>query len=170
MVTNCSNNYGPYQFPEKLLPLIILNCLEGKPLPVYGDGQNVRDWLYVGDHCSALRTVIKTGVPGQTYNVGGNCERKNLDIVKAICQTIDRLRPGLPHSPCESLITFVKDRPGHDRRYAIDSSKIQRELGWSPSISFEKGIELTVKWYLDNSAWCENVTSGKYRRERLGNG
>ena len=169
MVTNCSNNYGPYQFPEKLLPLMILNCLEGKPLPVYGDGQNVRDWLYVGDHCSALRTVLAKGKPGETYNIGGNNERKNIEIVREICRTVDRLRPDLPHAPCESLITYVKDRPGHDRRYAIDSSKIQKELGWTPAVDFKTGIEKTVKWYLENSDWCENVTSGKYRRERLGN-
>ena len=168
MVTNCSNNYGPYQFPEKLLPLMILNCLEGKPLPVYGDGQNVRDWLYVGDHCSALRTVLAKGKPGETYNIGGNNERKNIEIVREICRTVDRLRPDLPHAPCESLITYVTDRPGHDRRYAIDSSKIQKELGWTPAVDFKTGIEKTVKWYLENSAWCENVTSGKYRRERLG--
>lgn len=170
MVTNCSNNYGPYQFPEKLLPLMILNCLEGKPLPVYGDGLNVRDWLYVGDHCSAIRTVLAKGEPGQTYNIGGNNERQNIEIVKTICKTVDRLCPGLAHGPCESLITYVKDRPGHDRRYAIDSSKIQKELGWTPAVDFESGIEKTVQWYLDNRPWCENVTSGKYRRERLGKG
>ena len=169
MVTNCSNNYGPYQFPEKLLPLMILNCLEGKPLPVYGDGQNVRDWLYVGDHCSALRTVLAKGKPGETYNIGGNNERKNIEIVREICRTVDRLRPDLPHFPCESLITYVTDRPGHDRRYAIDSSKIQKELGWTPAVDFKTGIEKTVRWYLENSDWCENVTSGKYLRERLGN-
>ena len=170
MVTNCSNNYGPYQFPEKLLPLMILNCLEGKLLPVYGDGQNIRDWLYVGEHCGALRTVLAKGTPGETYNIGGNSEKKNIDVVKTICRMVDRLAGNLPVQPCESLITYVKDRPGHDRRYAIDASKIKRELGWEPEIDFEKGIELTVRWYLNNKQWCDDVTSGKYRRERLGNG
>ena len=168
LVTNCSNNYGPYQFPEKLIPLMILNALEGKPLPVYGDGQNVRDWLFVEDHCRAIRRVLEAGQPGETYNIGGNCERANLDIVRTICRTVDELRPGLPHAPCSSLITFVKDRPGHDRRYAIDAEKIHRELGWSPQHDFESGIRQTVQWYLDNSHWVQRVCSGDYQRERLG--
>ena len=140
LVTNCSNNYGPCQFPEKLIPLIILNALEGKPLPVYGDGQNVRDWLYVEDHCRALRRVLEAGRPGETYNIGGNCEQKNIDVVQTICRIVDELRPGLPHAPCSSLITFVRDRPGHDRRYAIDASKIERELGWRPEHDFASGF------------------------------
>jgi dTDP-glucose 4,6-dehydratase len=168
LVTNCSNNYGPYQFPEKLIPLMILNTLEGKPLPVYGDGKNVRDWLYVEDHCRAIRRVLEAGIPGQTYNIGGNSERANIDVVHAICDTVDRLRPGLPHAPCRSLISYVKDRPGHDRRYAIDTSKIERELDWRPLRNFEAGLEDTVRWYLENPEWVERVTSGKYRRERLG--
>jgi dTDP-glucose 4,6-dehydratase len=168
LVTNCSNNYGPYQFPEKLIPLMILNALEGKPLPVYGDGQNVRDWLHVDDHCAAIRRVLEAGRVGQTYTIGGHSERTNLQVVHAICDTVDRLRPGLPHAPCRSLITYVKDRPGHDRRYAIDTSKIASELGWQPAHDFESGLEQTVRWYLDNTAWVERVTSGKYRRERLG--
>jgi dTDP-glucose 4,6-dehydratase len=168
LITNCSNNYGPYQFPEKLIPLIILNAVEGKPLPVYGDGRQVRDWLYVEDHCHAIRTVLSRGEPGEVYNIGGDCQRTNLDVVRTICATIDRLRPGLPHTPCASLITFVKDRPGHDRRYAIDAGKIQRELGWAPRDKFETGLERTVRWYLDHSAWIERITSGKYQRQRLG--
>ncbi len=168
LVTNCSNNYGPYQFPEKLIPLMILNTLEGKPLPVYGDGKNVRDWLYVEDHCRAIRKVLEAGAPGQTYNIGGNSERANIDVVHAICDTVDRLRPGLEHAPCRNLITYVKDRPGHDRRYAIDTTKIARDLGWKPLQDFETGLEHTVRWYLENAAWVEGVTSGKYRRERLG--
>ncbi len=170
LVTNCSNNYGPYQFPEKLIPLMILNAVEGKPLPVYGDGLNVRDWLYVEDHCRALRMVLHRARPGSEYNIGGNCEKTNLEIVHAICSLVDRLRPDLPHRPCRQLITFVKDRPGHDRRYAIDASKIRRELGWEPRETFETGLERTVKWYLENTTWVERVTSGKYRRERLGLG
>jgi dTDP-glucose 4,6-dehydratase len=168
LVTNCSNNYGPHQFPEKLIPLMILNALEGRPLPVYGDGQNVRDWLFVDDHCRAIRRVLEAGRPGETYNVGGHSERTNLQVVHALCDAVDRLRPGLPHAPCRSLITYVKDRPGHDRRYAIDTTKIERELGWRPSQPFESGLELTVRWYLENPAWVERVTSGTYRRERLG--
>ena len=170
LVTNCSNNYGPYQFPEKLIPLMILNAVEGKPLPVYGDGQNIRDWLYVEDHCRALRLVLKKAKPGSEYNIGGNCERTNLQVVHAICEIVDRLRPDLPHRPCSQLITFVQDRPGHDRRYAIDASKIRRELGWEPRETFETGLERTVRWYLENTTWVERVTSGKYRRERLGLG
>jgi dTDP-glucose 4,6-dehydratase len=168
LTTNCSNNYGPYQFPEKLIPLMILNALEGKPLPVYGDGQNVRDWLFVEDHCSAIARVLEAGRVGEVYNIGGNCEQKNLDVVQTICRVVDELRPGLPHGPCEKLITFVKDRPGHDRRYAIDITKIHDELRWQPSVDFAEGIRKTVAWYLAHPAWIEGVTSGKYRRERLG--
>lgn len=168
VVTNCSNNYGPYQFPEKLIPVMILNAVAGKPLPVYGDGQNIRDWLYVEDHCRALRRVLEQGRPGETYNIGGNCERSNLNVVHALCDSVDRLRPGLPHAPCRSLIQFVRDRPGHDRRYAIDSSKIQSELGWRPTVDFEQGLEGTIHWYLDNQAWVDDITSGGYRHERLG--
>jgi dTDP-glucose 4,6-dehydratase len=170
LTTNCSNNYGPFQFPEKLIPLMILNCLAGKPLPVYGDGGQIRDWLFVADHCRAIREVLARGRTGEVYNIGGGCERKNLDVVRTICRTVDRLRPGLPHAPCESLVTFVKDRPGHDRRYAIDFSKVHRELGWSPRETFDTGIERTVRWYLDNAAWIERVQSGGYRQERLGLG
>lgn len=168
LVTNCSNNYGPYQFPEKLIPLMILNAVEGKPLPVYGDGQNVRDWLFVEDHCRALWRVLEAGLPGETYNIGGNCEQKNLDVVQTICRIVDELRPGLPHSPCTSLISFVRDRPGHDRRYAIDASKIERELGWRPQHDFASGMRRTVQWYLENSQWLARVASGEYQRERLG--
>jgi dTDP-glucose 4,6-dehydratase len=168
LITNCSNNYGPFQFPEKLIPLMILNAMEGKPLPVYGDGQNVRDWLYVEDHCRALRLILARGQPGETYNIGGNCERTNLQVVEVLCAIVDQLCPGLRHAPCSSLITFVEDRPGHDRRYAIDCSKIQQKLGWQPKESFESGLERTVRWYLDNSQWVERVTTGTYRRERLG--
>jgi dTDP-glucose 4,6-dehydratase len=170
IVTNCSNNYGPYQFPEKLIPLMILNAVEGKPLPVYGDGLQVRDWLYVEDHCRALWQVLLSGRPGATYNVGGNCELTNLDVVRTICQTIDALRPGLPHSPCESRIAFVEDRPGHDRRYAIDAGPIRNELGWRPQHDFASGIRQTVQWYLENSAWVNRVSSGEYRCTRLGLG
>jgi dTDP-glucose 4,6-dehydratase len=168
LVTNCSNNYGPYQFPEKLIPLMILNAMEGKPLPVYGDGQNVRDWLFVEDHCRALWQVLRSGHPGSTYNIGGNCEQKNLDVVQTICRIVDALRPGLPHAPCSSLIRFVTDRPGHDRRYAIDAGKIQRELGWKPEHDFASGIRRTIQWYLENQSWVARVSSGAYQRERLG--
>ena len=168
LITNCSNNYGPYQFPEKLIPLMILNALEGKPLPVYGDGANVRDWLFVDDHCAAIHRVLAKGTPGEVYNIGGDCERTNLQVVEAICATVDQLRPDLAHSPCNSLITFVKDRPGHDQRYAIDATKIQTDLDWTPQEVFESGLERTIQWYLDNNTWVERVTSGKYRRERLG--
>ena len=170
LLTNCSNNYGPYQFPEKLIPLIILNALEGRPLPVYGDGQQVRDWLYVEDHCRAIRAVLAAGSPGEEYNIGGDCERTNLDVIKAICRILDRLKPDLPHAPCESLIQFVEDRPGHDRRYAIDSTKIRDQLGWSPREDFDSGLEQTVQWYLEHADWVDRVTSGAYRRERLGLG
>lgn len=168
LVTNCSNNYGPYQFPEKLVPLMILNALEGKPLPVYGDGQNVRDWLFVEDHCRALWQVLTAGQPGETYNIGGDCPQKNIDVVQTICQTVDALRPGLPHAPCRSLIAFVEDRPGHDRRYAIDAAKIRRELGWAPQHDFASGMHRTVQWYLDNPQWVHRVATGAYQRERLG--
>jgi len=168
LTTNCSNNYGPYQFPEKLIPLMILNCLEGKPLPVYGDGAQIRDWLYVGDHCRAIRAVLDRGRLGEVYNVGGDSEMKNLDVVHAICNAVDSLRPGLAHAPSTSLITYVKDRPGHDRRYAIDFSKIERELGWRPSLSFNDAIRRTVAWYLEHPAWVANISSGGYRRSRLG--
>jgi dTDP-glucose 4,6-dehydratase len=161
LTTNCSNNYGPYQFPEKLIPLMIENAIAGKPLPVYGDGQNVRDWLYVTDHCEAIMTVLRKGIPGQTYNVGGCAEMKNLDVVNTICQILDEVSP--KQESHRALITFVKDRPGHDRRYAIDISKIQRELGWAPQETFATGIRKTVQWYLENRTWVEEVTSGAYR-------
>ena len=164
LTTNCSNNYGPLQFPEKLIPLMILNALAGKPLPVYGNGLNVRDWLYVGDHCTAIRRVLEQGVPGEVYNVGGKSERRNIDVVKIICGILDELVPGSAHRPHESLITYVKDRPGHDQRYAIDTSKIERELGWEPEVGFEEGIRRTVQWYLDNSGWVQGVLSGEYRK------
>lgn len=169
IITHASNNYGPYQFPEKLLPLMILNCLEGKPLPVYGDGQNVRDWLHVEDHCRAIELVLRQGQPGETYNIGGDCEKRNIEVVEMICEIVDRLCPDLPHRPCRSLITFVADRPGHDRRYALDSTKMH-QMGWFPQISFPEGLEQTVRWYMANRTWVERVTSGKYRRERLGLG
>ena len=168
LVTNCSNNYGPYQFPEKLIPLMILNALEGKPLPVYGDGQQVRDWLYVEDHCRAIRAVLARGTPGEVYNVGGDCERTNLAVVRTISAIVDRLRPAAADRPSASLIRFVPDRPGHDRRYAIDAGKVRERLGWTPRESFESGLEHTVRWYIDHRAWVERITSGKYRRERLG--
>lgn len=167
IVTNCSNNYGPRQFPEKLIPLMILNALEGKPLPVYGDGKNVRDWLYVDDHCRALALVAERGVPGQTYLIGGRNEWANIDIVRTICRTLDELSSD-PAGPRDRLITYVRDRPGHDRRYAIDPSKVSRELEWEPSIDFASGIRRTIEWYLSNRAWCDRITNGVYRRERLG--
>ena len=162
LTTNCSNNYGPYQFPEKLIPLMIVNALAGKPLPIYGDGQNVRDWLYVGDHCSAIREVLARGRLGETYNVGGWNEMANLEIVHTLCALLDELRPSAAGSHAR-LITYVKDRPGHDRRYAIDARKIERELGWRPAETFQSGIRKTVQWYLDNPAWIANVQSGAYR-------
>ena len=162
LTTNCSNNYGPFQFPEKLIPLMILNALEGKPLPVYGDGQNVRDWLYVDDHCSAIRTVLENGKLGETYNVGGNSERNNLHVVETICDLVDELRPDAAIGSRRNLIKFVTDRPGHDRRYAIDARKIARDLNWQPSVKFENGLRSTVEWYLNHSAWVENVRSGAY--------
>ena len=163
VTTNCSNNYGPYQFPEKLIPLVILNALDGKDLPVYGDGKNVRDWLYVGDHCKAIDVVLHGGRLGETYNIGGNNEWKNIDIVNLICSTLDEQVSSSSFTPHSSLIKFVKDRPGHDMRYAIDASKIKNELGWEPEYTFEKGIRDTIKWYLDNMEWCERVRSGEYR-------
>ena len=163
LTTNCSNNYGPYQFPEKLIPLMILNAVNGKSLPVYGDGLNVRDWLYVGDHCEAIRTVLAKGRVGENYNIGGWNEKTNLDVVNTVCAILDELHPGSPLTPHSSLLTFIKDRPGHDRRYAIDARKIERELGWKPKESFETGIHRTVQWYLDNMGWVENVASGDYR-------
>ncbi|QYJ16110.1 dTDP-glucose 4,6-dehydratase 2 [Rubrobacter xylanophilus DSM 9941] len=170
IITNCSNNYGPYQYPEKLVPLTITRALEGSPIPVYGDGRQVRDWLYVEDHCRALMRVLEDGVPGEVYNIGGGSERTNLQTVRTICGLLDRLVPGSPHAPHESLITFVEDRPGHDRRYAIDAGKMERELGWRPRETFESGMEKTVRWYLKNREWCERVMAGKYGGERLGLG
>jgi dTDP-glucose 4,6-dehydratase len=179
-MTNCSNNYGPYQFPEKLIPLMILNALEHRPLPIYGQGDNVRDWLYVEDHAKALRLVLEQGSPGRTYNIGGRCERTNLEVVQAICRILDDLQPmtkdddkkkfpspvsghHLQARSHSSLITFVPDRPGHDRRYAIDDSRIQAELGWEPDESFDSGLEKTVRWYVDNPEWVSRVRSGEYR-------
>jgi dTDP-glucose 4,6-dehydratase len=164
LTTNCSNNYGPYQFPEKLIPLVILNALNGKPLPVYGDGQNVRDWLYVADHCDAIRTVLEKGRVGETYNIGGRNEKRNLEIVNVICGILDELRPHDPVAPHAKLITFVQDRPGHDRRYAIDARKIEAELGWKPRETFETGIRKTIEWYLAHNDWIQGVTSGTYRQ------
>nr|WP_321503893.1 dTDP-glucose 4,6-dehydratase [uncultured Dethiosulfovibrio sp.] len=169
VTTNCSNNYGPYQFPEKLIPLVIHNALSGKDLPIYGDGSNVRDWLYVMDHCKALATAMEKGTPGETYNVGGNSERTNLTIVHTLCDLLDSKRPKADGS-YRDQITFVKDRPGHDKRYAIDASKIKQELGWTPEETFDTGMEKTVNWYLDNQEWVNRVTDGSYRMERLGLG
>ena len=170
LITNCSNNYGPYHFPEKLIPLVILNALEGKPLPVYGDGLQVRDWLFVEDHARALIKVVTEGKVGETYNIGGHNEQKNIEVVRAICALLEELAPNKPTGlNCyENLITFVKDRPGHDQRYAIDASKIQRELGWVPQETFASGLRKTVQWYLDNLEWCRHVQDGSYQRERLG--
>ena len=164
LTTNCSNNYGPYQFPEKLIPLMILNACSGKGLPVYGDGQNVRDWLFVEDHCEALRTVLERGKAGESFNIGGGEEKHNLEIVEIICSILDDLRPHDPVVPHRKLITFVKDRPGHDRRYAIDCRKIERILGWKPRESFESGIRKTIRWYLEHEPWVSEVTSGSYRQ------
>ncbi len=164
LTTNCSNNYGPFQFPEKLIPLVILHALGGKPIPVYGDGLNVRDWLYVKDHCEAIRTVLKRGLPGETYNIGGSNEIKNIDVVNTICSVLDELCPNDPVVPHKKLITFVKDRPGHDRRYAMNAAKIENELGWRPKETFESGMRKTIQWYLDNQAWIQSVTSGSYRQ------
>ncbi|MCC9656512.1 dTDP-glucose 4,6-dehydratase [Rhodopirellula halodulae] len=185
MVTNCSNNYGPYQFPEKLIPVVILKCLRGEPIPVYGKGENIRDWLYVEDHCRALLTVIEKGTPGETYNIGGNNEQRNIDLVHLLCQIMDELCPREKSSDSRAtssekendsqlatrhsqLITFVTDRPGHDLRYAIDASKIEHELGWEPSENFESGFRKTVQWYLDNQPWWQNILSGDYQLDRLG--
>ena len=163
VTTNCSNNYGPYHFPEKLIPLAILNAINDKSLPIYGDGQQVRDWLYVGDHCSAIRAVLVNGELGQTYNIGGWNEKANIDVVRTICQILDKVKPRTDGQPYAKQITFVKDRPGHDRRYAIDARKIERELGWRPAETFDTGIKKTVQWYLDNPIWVEGVVSGSYR-------
>jgi dTDP-glucose 4,6-dehydratase len=176
LITNCSNNYGPYQFPEKLIPLMILNAIEGKPLPIYGDGGNVRDWLYVEDHCEGILLVLREGGVGEKYNIGGRCERSNLEVVSAICTILEHLLPPASNSLLAdrriesygALRTFVADRPGHDRRYAIDPGKIASELGWRPEHDFDSGLAKTVRWYLDHRDWCEAVQSGRYRRERLG--
>ncbi|WP_425992851.1 dTDP-glucose 4,6-dehydratase [Brevundimonas sp. TWP2-3-2] len=168
VMTNCSNNYGPYHFPEKLIPLIIIRALNGEPLPIYGDGSNVRDWLFVDDHARALQAVFERGRPGQTYNVGGNAEKKNIDVVKAICATLDSLQPRSDGKPYADQITFVTDRPGHDARYAIDATKIRDELGWTPSVTFDEGIHQTVRWYLENRAWWQAILDGRYKTERLG--
>lgn len=164
LTTNCSNNYGPYHFPEKLIPLMIVNALAGKPLPVYGDGQQIRDWLYVKDHCSAIRRVLEAGVLGETYNVGGWNEKPNLEIVRTVCALLDELRPRADGQPYQQQIAYVSDRPGHDRRYAIDATKLATELGWKPAETFETGIRKTVQWYLDNQTWVNNVLSGDYRQ------
>ncbi len=162
-ISNCSNNYGPYQFPEKLIPLIVLNALEGKPLPVYGDGKNVRDWLYVEDHCDAIWTIMTSGRTGETYNVGGNAEMENILIVQMICDILDEIKPAADRKPRRRLITFVQDRPGHDRRYAIDFTKIKKELGWSPQESFKSGLRKTLNWYLNQKKWVENIKTGAYK-------
>ena len=168
LTTNCSNNYGPFQFPEKLIPLIIQKALAGEKLPVYGDGLQVRDWLYVEDHCRAILKVLEAGQVGEVYNIGGHNEMANLDVVKIICSLLDEMVPDSPHKPHAALISFVKDRPGHDRRYAIDASKLQRELGWQPEETFETGIRKTIQWYLDHREWAQRISSGEYRGERLG--
>ena len=168
LITNCSNNYGSYQFPEKLVPLMIINCLQGNPLPVYGKGENVRDWLFVGDHCDAIHTVLAKGEMGETYNIGGNNEIKNIDVVTIICSLLDEISPRKNGSSYSDLITFVKDRPGHDFRYAIDAGKIRNDLGWSPNESFETGIRKTIHWYLDNQNWWKTIQDNNYRQERLG--
>lgn len=168
LISNCSNNYGPFQFPEKLIPLMILNAVGGKPLPVYGDGTNVRDWLHVEDHCEALHQILANGRPGEVYNIGGDAERTNLEVVHTICDIVDELRPDLDHRPSRSLIQFVTDRPGHDQRYAIDASKLQNELGWRPAHDFESGIRETIAWYLQETEWIDDVTTGNYQGERLG--
>ncbi|MCU7932375.1 MAG: dTDP-glucose 4,6-dehydratase [Candidatus Thiodiazotropha sp. (ex Codakia rugifera)] len=170
LTTNCSNNYGPYQFPEKLIPLFIQKALTGEALPIYGDGSNVRDWLYVEDHCSAILRVLDAGRPGEVYNVGGNNEMSNLEVIETLCKLLDELVPDSPFRPHSQLKKFVKDRPGHDQRYAIDASKLERELGWTPQETFETGLRKTVIWYLDNTAWCQRVLDGSYRGERLGQG
>ncbi len=168
LTTNCSNNYGPYQFPEKLIPLMTLNALAGRSLPIYGDGGNIRDWLYVRDHCRAIWRVIEAGRPGEVYNVGGNSERSNLQVVDAVCALLDELAPGSAFRPHAQLKSFVDDRPGHDWRYAINASKLKRELGWEPEETFESGMRKTIQWYLDNPEWSERVMDGSYRGQRLG--
>jgi dTDP-glucose 4,6-dehydratase len=174
IITNCSNNYGPYQFPEKLIPLMILNALEGRPLPIYGDGGNVRDWLHVQDHCAGLLCVLKNGRVGEKYNIGGGNERTNVQVVDRLCEALERLRPAAENHALGgarsylALKAFVPDRPGHDRRYAVDAARIRRELGWSPAFDFEAGLADTVRWYLSHQEWCEAVTRGRYNRERLG--
>ncbi|WDI95741.1 dTDP-glucose 4,6-dehydratase [Xanthomonas campestris] len=168
LTTNCSNNYGPYHFPEKLIPLVIAKALAGEPLPVYGDGKQVRDWLFVSDHCEAIRTVLAKGTVGETYNVGGNSERQNIEVVQAICVLLDERRPREDGKPRASQIIYVTDRPGHDRRYAIDASKLKDELGWEPAYTFDQGITLTVDWYLTNQTWVQGVLDGSYRLERIG--
>ena len=168
IVTNCSNNYGPYHFPEKLIPLVILNALDGKPLPIYGKGDQIRDWLFVEDHARALYKVVTDGMVGETYNIGGHNEKQNIEVVKTICKILDELKPQDNHQAYETLVTFVKDRPGHDLRYAIDASKIAQELEWTPVETFETGIRKTVEWYLNNLEWCRRVQDGSYQRERLG--
>ncbi|MDO5611191.1 MAG: dTDP-glucose 4,6-dehydratase [Pseudomonadota bacterium] len=168
LTTNCSNNYGPYQFPEKLIPLVIAKAIAGEPLPIYGDGLNVRDWLYVGDHCTAIRRVLDGGKVGETYNVGGNAEKQNIEVVKTICALLDAKQPRADGEKYASQITYVRDRPGHDRRYAIDASKLKRELGWEPAHTFEQGIADTVDWYLSNQRWVDRVLDGSYRLERIG--
>ena len=168
VTTNCSNNYGPYQFPEKLIPLVIAKAIGGEPLPIYGDGRNVRDWLYVDDHCTAIRAVLDGGRIGETYNVGGDAERRNIEVVNTICALLDERRPREDGNPRASQITYVKDRPGHDRRYAIDASKLKGELGWTPAHSFEQGIADTVDWYLDNQPWVQRVLDGSYQMQRIG--
>ena len=170
VITNCSNNYGAFQFPEKLIPLMIINCLDSKPLPVYGDGNNIRDWLFVDDHCSAIKVVYENGTIGETYNIGGNNEIKNIDIVITICTILDDLQPSDNGKSYSELITFVKDRPGHDFRYAINAKKIQNELGWFPRESFETGIKKTVEWYLENKSWWKKIQDERYNQERLGSG
>jgi dTDP-glucose 4,6-dehydratase len=170
VITNCSNNYGPYHFPEKLIPLVIIKSLAGEPLPVYGDGSNVRDWLYVDDHVRAMLAVVEGGTLGESYMVGGNSERTNLQVVETICDTLDRLRPREDGKSYREQITFVTDRPGHDFRYAIDASKLKNELGWEPAETFESGMANTIKWYLDNQKWWQDILSGEYRGERLGTG
>ena len=168
IITNCSNNYGPYQFPEKLIPLIIANCIDEKPLPIYGKGLNVRDWLYVEDHCDAIFKIIKKGRPGETYNIGGNNEIKNIDIVKLVCSIMDKLKPLKSSKKYSDLIKFVKDRPGHDLRYAIDAKKLHKEIGWSPKENFKSGVLKTVRWYLENESWWRKIQTNKYNQERLG--
>jgi dTDP-glucose 4,6-dehydratase len=168
LTTNCSNNYGPFQFPEKLIPLMIQKLVKGEPLPVYGDGSNIRDWLFVGDHCAAIRDVLASGRVGETYNVGGDAERRNIDVVHALCDALDARLPRADGQSRRVQITFVKDRPGHDKRYAIDASKLKRELGWAPTLSFEQGLARTVDWYLANEAWVGKILDGSYRLERIG--